>query len=163
MTRLTKKYEDGSGYEPIETHNVCNVNLYDFNYNDYECCVDKLGKIEDLMEKYNIDSVEELDNVLSTKYVIGGMRSSGKTLINKGILYNKISEQLGCPLEVVFEVLKQGYIYVLDNHYNVVDYTITRADIRFSIDKFYIGLGACTRRLSDHQKTWWLKGEKTNE
>lgn len=156
MNRLTKKYEDGSGYEPIETHNVCNVNLYDFNYNDYECCVDKLGKIEDLMEKYNIDSVEELDNILSMKYVIGGMRSGGKTLINKGILYNKISEQLGCPLEVIFKATENGII-----DYEGKEHIVVYAEKYLFVvedDKLQHAF-----HIRNYQKTWWLKGEKTNE
>ena len=51
MDRLTKKYKDGSGYEPIENHDVCNITLYDFNFDDYNRCVDKLGRLEDLEEK----------------------------------------------------------------------------------------------------------------
>ena len=33
---------------------------------ELSCLVDKLGELEDLMEKYNIDSVEELDKLLQT-------------------------------------------------------------------------------------------------
>ena len=51
MNRLTKKFEDNSGYEPIENHNVCNITLYDFNFDDYDRCVDKLGRLEDLEEE----------------------------------------------------------------------------------------------------------------
>ena len=64
MSRLTKKYEDDSGYEPIENHNVCNITLYDFNFDDYDRCVDKLGRFEDLMEENNINSIEELKEII---------------------------------------------------------------------------------------------------
>lgn len=74
-----------------------------------------------------------------------------------------LEEQLGCPLEVVFEALKQGYIYVYDNHYNFDNYTKTKSKITFNNNKFYIGFARLIRRLEDYQKTWWLKGEKPNE
>ena len=51
MNRLTEKFKDDSGYQPIEHHNCCNVTLYDFNVDDYDLCVDKLGKLEDLEEE----------------------------------------------------------------------------------------------------------------
>lgn len=71
-----------------------------------------------------------------------------------------IEEELGCPLEIVFKALKQGYIYVYDNHYNFDNYTKTTAKITFNNNKFYIGFARLIRRLEDYQKTWWLKGEK---
>ena len=80
--------------------------------------------------------------------------------INKLGRLEDIEEELGCPLEVVFKALKQGYIYVYDNHYNFDDHTKTKAKITFNNDKFYIGFARNTRRLQDYQKTWWLKGEK---
>lgn len=43
MNRLTKKYEDNSGYYPIENNSI--------RLNDYYCCVEKLGKLEDLEEE----------------------------------------------------------------------------------------------------------------
>ena len=51
MNRLTHKYKDGSGYTPVEHHDCCNVTLYDFNVDDYDRCVDKLGRLEDLQEE----------------------------------------------------------------------------------------------------------------
>lgn len=51
MNRLTEKLKDDSGYEPIEHHNCCNVTLYDFNVDDYDLCVDKLGRLEDIEEQ----------------------------------------------------------------------------------------------------------------
>lgn len=51
MPRLTKKFKDDSGYTPIENHTGCNITLYNFNLNDYDHCVDKLGRLEDLEEE----------------------------------------------------------------------------------------------------------------
>ena len=80
--------------------------------------------------------------------------------INKLGRLEDIEEELGCPLEVVFKAMKQGYIYVYDNHYNFDDYTKTKAKITFNNDKFYIGFARNTRRLQDYQISWWLKREK---
>lgn len=84
-------------------------------------------------------------------------------LVDKLGKLEDLEEQLGCPLEVVFEALKQGYIYVYDNHYNFDNYTKTKSKITFNNNIFYIGFARLTRRLKDYQKTWWLKGEKSNE
>ena len=142
MSRLTKKFEDNSGYEPIENHNSCNRTLYDFNIDDYECCVNKLGKLEDL------------------------------------------EKELGCPLEVVFRALEEGIVineegYVNsayddeefnaeeDSHYNwltlskmIDDYYFE--DINHPYGDSECGDIGCRVKLSDYQKTWWLKGEKEN-
>jgi hypothetical protein len=52
MSRLTEKFEDNSGYTPIVNHPVRKeITLYDFEEEDYDCCVEKLGKLEDLEEE----------------------------------------------------------------------------------------------------------------
>jgi hypothetical protein len=50
MSRLTKKYEDNSGYKPI----------YDDDRLDGYDCIDKLGKLEDILEKYGIEDLTDL-------------------------------------------------------------------------------------------------------
>lgn len=70
----------------------------------------KLGEIENLMEKYKINSIEELENILASKVIAGGMRSGGKSIVGKGMLYNKLSEELGCDLYKLLETLKKGKV-----------------------------------------------------
>lgn len=120
----------------------------------------KLGKLEDLMEEYELDSVEELENALAVKVVAGGMRSSGKSIVAKGILYNELSEELGCPLDVVFKKIKE-----LELQYPFSLISICKWNGKWSIleieqireDDF-----ACYVKcyLQNYNKTWWLKGEK---
>lgn len=50
MGRLTKKYDDNSGYEILENNTTCNT-MYDVPWTDVENCVDKLGRLEDLEEE----------------------------------------------------------------------------------------------------------------
>ena len=121
---------------------------------------EKLCKLEDLMEEYNIDSIEQLENMLGYKVVAGGMRSGGKSIVAKGILYNQLSEELGCPLEVVFKTIEDG-VYIEVEHLPDV---IERPRLYYSDDNKCYCLemlyGEYVVKLSDYQKTWWLKGEK---
>ena len=107
------------------------------------------------------DEINELENkIIELSADLGMYQNENENLTKDIEKYWGIEQELGCPLEVVFEVLKQGYIYVYDNHYNFDDYTKTKAKITFNNGKFYIGFARNTRRLEDYQKTWWLKGEK---
>lgn len=58
MSRLTKKF-NGEYYHK-EAKTIMFNNETDYNV------IQKLGKLEDILEKYNIDSVEELDKLLQT-------------------------------------------------------------------------------------------------
>lgn len=110
--------------------------------------------LEDLFKEF-IDiknNLGEVDSDITPDYLA--------YVVSNGITYGKLSKELGCDLDVVFNALKQGYIYVYDNHYNYDDYTTTRAKITFNNDKFYIGFARNTRRLEDYQKTWWLNSDK---
>lgn len=96
--------------------------------------------------------------------LMGGMRSGGKTLMQKVLLYNKLSEELGCPFEVVFKALANGITF---EHKGV---NLSSNDIHLfyfnhrwimRVYAFIQGCGsnAYDRDLKDYQKTWWLKGE----
>lgn len=106
-------------------------------------------KIEDL-EKKNQELCIDL----------GAYQNENESLVKDIEKYWKIEQELGCPLEVVFKAIKQGYIWIYDSHYNIDDYTKTKSKITFNNNKFYIGFARDTRRLEDYQKTWWLEGEK---
>lgn len=56
-SRLTKKFEDNSGY------NVLKNSAYYDEISSYDDCVDKLGKIEDLMDEYNIKDIKDLEEL----------------------------------------------------------------------------------------------------
>ena len=108
MERLTKKYEDNSGYRPIINHPVRKeITLFDFEEQDYDCCIDKLGKLEDLMENYGIESVEELEQKILANpfYAFVGARGGGKKIMQKGIHCLKFEEETGINLEDLFKEL----------------------------------------------------------
>ena len=65
-----------------------------------------------------------------------------------------LEEQLGCPLEVVFEAIKNGIYDKKGFHYTVIlDLDFLRA---YPLDLFDEKW-----QLSDYQKTWWLKEDKS--
>ena len=59
MERLTFKHNDSLLTDNQEHYE---------NLKCYQNCVDKLGKLEDLFELYNINSLEELELILGKKY-----------------------------------------------------------------------------------------------
>jgi hypothetical protein len=108
--------------------------------------IHKLGLIEDLMEKYNVKDLEELDKLLT-------MATS----------YEELSKQLGCPFEVVFKLINQNELY-----YQLYDelqhWTSVKVDLRkkvFWYCKQRGGHYACSQPLSYYGKTFWLKKDKS--
>lgn len=61
--RLTKKIFDETGKQQV---------IYEWSSVSSLECNRKLGKLEDILEKYGIESVEELDNILSWLYTLSG-------------------------------------------------------------------------------------------
>ena len=65
-----------------------------------------------------------------------------------------LEEQLGCPLDVVFEAIKNGIYDKKGFHYTVIlDLDFLRA---YPLDLFDEKW-----QLSDYKKTWWLKEDKS--
>lgn len=87
--------------------------------------------------------------------------------INKLGRLEDIEEELGCPLVVVFKALKDGIVYEKENKYvlipnlifaqllneDVGDYHFINYDLPNLENNLIV-------KLSDYQKTWWLKGEE---
>lgn len=92
------------------------------------------------------------------------------------IKYRDLEEQLGCPLEFIFKVLKASKIYIEGmnvrseyderfkfhskrNNYIINPYAIEgkRPEFLF-IDRWSYGYDL---RLKDYKKTWWLKEDKS--
>ena len=74
-----------------------------------------------------------------------------------------LEEQLGCPLEVAFQKCEE---FEKENKYNFYCICKWYEDwVILEIDTSIIGEPECSVVcfLPDYQKTWWLKGEKTNE
>lgn len=160
MKRITK-------YEPSED-SMFPYKLVDNELSTELNAIHQLGRFEDLMQEYNINSIQELENILGSKFIAGFFRSSGKTIVAKGILYNKLSEELGCPLEVVFKMLENGitfehegvnlrsdsiHLFYFNHKWNMRAYAFIQG----------YGSNAYDFELKNYGKTWWLKGEKENE
>lgn len=134
MKRLTYELgHKGSGsYEPIQNK--------DMPANNYITCVNKLGQLEDLLEKYGIPSLEYLE----------------KCIIDHD-KYGELGEQIGCPLEVfvkiiigrndlIYDKLGEGYIV------RVVTEKCITADKK--------NIGSYVFEISDYKKTWWLRKDQ---
>lgn len=82
-------------------------------------------------------------------------------LTNKLNELKDIKEQLGCPLEVVFKALNEGVSIKVEHLPDVIE----RPRLYYSDDfKCYcleLLFGEYVIKLSDYQKTWWLKEEKS--
>lgn len=101
-------------------------------------CIDKLGEIEDLMEKYNILDLEYLE----------------RCIIDHD-KYGELGEQLGCPLDVYVKATINGII---------VDGEWFSVKIHKDNNGYYFALSngsAFPFYLSSYKKTWWLKKDKS--
>ncbi len=85
--------------------------------------------------------------------------------VSNGIIYGKLSKELGCDLDVVFKALKEG-ICVEDVELGIHD-DFSRPRLYFSDDfkcfRFECGYGSHYEYLSNYQKTWWLASDKKGE
>jgi hypothetical protein len=117
--RLTEKSKLG-GYQP-KCHNGV-----------YQQYIDKLGKIEDLMEKYQIKDIEMLEK-----------------MIVRHDKYCNLEDEIGCPLDVRCKVVCGTTIYGIDGREYNVDY--------IEKDGFY-----CTRyfKWKDYGTKWFLENPK---
>ena len=137
MDRLTQI--NGAGKHFIE----------DYYGRHYGNEITKLGKIEDLLDEYNVKDLEELDKLLT-------MATS----------YEELSKQIGCPLEVLYNAQINGFFDKKEgkiNFYNPVKDFIV---IDFRLGKLQVALSmnfcnVITFYLKDYKKTWWLKEDKS--
>ena len=169
MSRLTRKdyknLEQGTGY-----------------YNKKKCqrlteTMHKLGYLEDILEKYNIDSVEELDIVLEC-----AIKNQEKIIDLSADLGMYQNENTKLTEDVVFKVLMLGI--TVKNNDDLIDSDYADKEekyVNFSPDEIYIknypsyGLhnsithsieivfgvdGEWSVYLKDYKKTWWVRGER---
>lgn len=154
MSRLTKKeLKDKFGFYPIHTGNsgwVANE------------ATDKLGKLEDLLEKYGISDSVNFD------YLEKCIQDHDK--------YGELQEKIGCPLEVVCWLLQDKPILVLNpidksiqeiehplKFYNPIGQTfdITSDFFKTTYEKRIWNTGGVIFPLKDYKKTFWLKKDKS--
>ena len=79
--------------------------------------------------------------------------------IFKANMYDKLSSDLGCPLDVVFKAFEKGIIFHIEEYDVIIDgeyITIIweTKELKWNNDKGRVF-------LKDYKKTWWLKEDKT--
>ena len=115
-----------------------------------------------------------MNRLTKKNMIIMGARSSCKTLFDK--IYRKLDkledleEQLGCPLEVFFKILKKRNYYFEYNgkvYYNKKCYINT-----VNLDDGFISVSVSNEELrnkyifdvklffNEHKNTWWLSETK---
>lgn len=130
MSRYTK--DNGFGYE-VDLYNMSNA-------------VNKLGKLEDLLEKYGIPDLEYL----------------GKCIQDHD-KYGELGEQIGCPLEIVLKLLNQNKLYY-QFYDELQEWTSIKVDLRKRVVWYCKQVGghyACSQPLSNYGKTFWLRKDKS--
>lgn len=161
MSRLTKK--NSNGYDLVKKGEVYYVWWNDMT----EKTVRKLGELEDLMENYGIESVEELELIIKdhkrlyNKEIelsadLGMYQNENDHLIKDIEKYWELEEELGCPLEVLIKPLLDGGIIENDGYGAQLTGLSINGDGSLSL----IAINGDHYDLKDYQKTWWLEGEK---
>ena len=106
--------------------------------------------IEELINKSEIDTFKETQDLLT-----------------KANTYDKLSNELGCPLEVVFNILKHEIIYANTKEWGII--TVCPIDIYYIKETFIFVINYVNKDgddeyedflLKDYGKTWWLKGDR---
>lgn len=158
MNRLTRKttiknnFKNCYYYENI--NNSTTVDVYN-----------KLGELEDLMEELNIDSVEELGKYIHDLNSYVGAYANDPPEKTQQIVKDlntviDLRKELGCPLEVVFEAIKEG-IYCVDYDNQKIRKFIAPLWFNSTSKQFYwYGNNIGYPDLKDYKKTWWLPSDK---
>ena len=142
MSRLTEKNK-------FDTHYGISISK-----NLLQSAYDKLGKLEDLLQSYNIKDLEELNKLLEMV----------KTC-------KEFSKQLGFPLPLLKKVLDNG-IWVKDKdrfyHLDTLEINVKIEDDGFVIEELYFEDLDCVMDTTgfkvyskDYKKTWFLKEDKS--
>lgn len=74
-----------------------------------------------------------------------------------------IEDELGCPLEVVFEALKEGICCVDYDNQIIRVFKVPLCFNSTSKQFYWSGNNIGYPDLKDYGKTWWLKGEKNEK
>ena len=169
MERLTHKV-DGKYYPSM--NNL--VQEKDYQSSNYRGLIhEKLGRIEDLMENYGIESVEELELIIKDHKRLYnkeielsadlGMYQNENEHLTKDIeKYWELEQQLGCDLGVVVKALLDGGI--IDN--DGLGCQLNGVVLDGSGDIYLSAINGDLSNVKDYQKTWWLisdKKEKQND
>ena len=149
--------------EPLPHYGTKNIQF------DLPKIVDKLGQLEDILEKYEIDDLNVLDQVLENQRFLSNRdystlpREDFDGLFERLNQYEDIEEELGIDLITLFKALKNGiWIYdtngieMFTGHFQnglVFNYC-SYPSIQYVDRLFY---------LKDYGKTWALTMEELKD
>ena len=121
----------------------------------------KIGRINMRITKKiktkNVDSYVLSKKEDFTENIYGAVQKLGK--------FEDLEEEIGCPLDVVFKVLKNGFYDENGNWYNDYDFNLkydwllsnpNDKYLIFDVPKTYFAF-----KLKDYKKTWWLKKDRS--
>lgn len=153
MSRLTHKYK----YKADNKRFV-------FDMKDYRKVSQKLGKIEDILEKFGIDDLDTLEEILKVhKHLLDHDYSTlpkedFDLLFEKVEQYKDIEKELGIDLATLYKCFKSTKFYVKNLFNEIIE---VKSDIvRFDMGNGYVYFGADYCPLSSYGKTWALTREE---
>lgn len=139
MNRLTKK-NNGTGSwtqfgdKYLPAHNI-----------KHKQCVNKLGQLEDILEKYGIENLTDLDVILAEYFAKGEIVR----------WYNSTTKELGVDLKILIKALREGVCVVDEDGYIYDDY-IKTIDYWQGCWTFISNEQDVEVRLEDYGVTWAL-------
>ena len=128
----------------------------------------ELKRLKDIEKELEINILELLQDFKKQQDQFGEITKDvdvdylAHTVLN-GITYRKLTEELGYPLEVAFKALNEGVYIEVEHLPDVIERPRLYYSDDFKCYCFELLYGEYVIKLSDYQKTWWLKGEKENE
>lgn len=129
--------------------------------------IHKLGRIEDLMEKYQIKDIEMLEKII--------VRHDEYSSNEEKIRHNFSGKNDECTFNVLFKATKNGFWYQAhknkfihlvpdDNHVIVYDWNDGYPILQYmeiTKDIVYTIRCVCDVYLTDYKKSFWLREDKS--
>lgn len=133
---------------------------------DYRAMVQKLGQLEDIMEKYDINSAEELEHIILNDAT--GEEAFREYFETNVMPYRNIEKELGINLVTLIKALKDGIWTWNDKDHKEHFFEKPLALTKFIMEdkyeeketKTYRLVGVDYYELKDYGKTWALTKEE---
>ena len=122
-------------------------------------------KVLEALEK--IKATTKFDGGLN--YSFGDCNKKEFKIIDKEIEYaescHRLEEEIGCPIEVVFKALKNGFYDEYRNWYREYNFNLIYNWLLSNPNEKYLSLTIEDTdfefKLKDYKKTWWLREDKS--
>ena len=105
----------------------------------------------------NLANYDTRLNLIKTKHALIKAQEDEE----KNVMYKQLREQLGCPLELIAKLKKANYIYRDDGlEFGFIGINFNDEDKLILYDDDEWNTFTSDLRLSDYNKTWWLREDK---